>query len=217
MCWSWNLISAFRRVVCSATMKVRFILHYQSVLWFHLGCLVTETSSSLPCNSFFFLFMLFIVTAWIKEGTLLKCKLIWINYFSLSVFEYGWLRWIKHSSMFWTFWWWLCGRHWKILSLFYQWSDKLQKLDFQELVLFLQNLPTQNWTYLELEMVLSRAFMWYSMFNASPSHLASWASICDFCIFVIYYCIGVIFLASCSVFCRLTNWLTNFYLWRPVL
>ncbi|XP_015952103.1 GTPase-activating protein GYP1 [Arachis duranensis] len=58
-------------------------------------------------------------------------------------------------------------------SFLLTWSDNLQKLDFQELVIFLQHLPTQNWTHQELEMVLSRAFMWHSMFNNSPSHLAS--------------------------------------------
>ncbi|XVE84458.1 hypothetical protein DITRI_Ditri17bG0015500 [Diplodiscus trichospermus] len=58
-------------------------------------------------------------------------------------------------------------------SFLLTWSDKLQKLDFQELVMFLQHLPTRNWTYQELEMVLSRAYIWHSMFNSSPSHLAS--------------------------------------------
>ncbi|XWS09389.1 hypothetical protein CRYUN_Cryun40dG0080900 [Craigia yunnanensis] len=58
-------------------------------------------------------------------------------------------------------------------SFLLTWSDKIQKLDFQELVMFLQHLPTHNWTYQELEMVLSRAYMWHSMFNSSPSHLAS--------------------------------------------
>ncbi|KAG6726852.1 hypothetical protein I3842_02G101400 [Carya illinoinensis] len=58
-------------------------------------------------------------------------------------------------------------------SFLLTWSDKLQQLDFQELVMFLQHLPTQNWTHPELEMVLSRAFMWHSMFNDSPSHLAN--------------------------------------------
>ncbi|CAK7322677.1 unnamed protein product [Dovyalis caffra] len=58
-------------------------------------------------------------------------------------------------------------------SFLLTWSEELQKLDFQELVMFLQHLPTQNWTHQELEMVLSRAFMWHSMFNSSPSHLAS--------------------------------------------
>ncbi|KAJ0093473.1 hypothetical protein Patl1_26609 [Pistacia atlantica] len=58
-------------------------------------------------------------------------------------------------------------------SFLLTWSDKLQKLDFQEMVMFLQHLPTNNWTHQELEMVLSRAYMWHSMFNSSPSHLAS--------------------------------------------
>ncbi|KAM7279278.1 hypothetical protein ACFE04_006412 [Oxalis oulophora] len=58
-------------------------------------------------------------------------------------------------------------------SFLLTWSDNLQKLDFQELVMFLQHLPTHNWTHQELEMVLSRAFMWYSMFNSSPRHLAN--------------------------------------------
>ncbi|XLR40756.1 hypothetical protein S83_025416 [Arachis hypogaea] len=58
-------------------------------------------------------------------------------------------------------------------SFLLTWSDKLKKLDFQELVMFLQHLPTQNWSHQELEMVLSRAFMWHSMFNNSPSHLAT--------------------------------------------
>ncbi|PSS35819.1 TBC1 domain family member 22B like [Actinidia chinensis var. chinensis] len=58
-------------------------------------------------------------------------------------------------------------------SFLLTWSDKLQKLDFQEMVMFLQHLPTQNWTDVELEMVLSQAYMWHTMFNSSPSHLAS--------------------------------------------
>ncbi|KAH7670890.1 Ypt/Rab-specific GTPase-activating protein GYP1 protein [Dioscorea alata] len=58
-------------------------------------------------------------------------------------------------------------------SFLLTWSDKLQKLEFQEMVMFLQHLPTENWTHHELEMVLSRAYMWHAMFNRSPSHLAS--------------------------------------------
>lgn len=58
-------------------------------------------------------------------------------------------------------------------SFLLTWSEKLQKLDFQEMVMFLQHLPTHTWTHQELEMVLSRAYMWHSMFNNCPSHLAS--------------------------------------------
>ncbi|OIW03760.1 hypothetical protein TanjilG_30036, partial [Lupinus angustifolius] len=58
-------------------------------------------------------------------------------------------------------------------SFLLTWSDEILKLDFQELVMFLQHLPTENWTDQELEMVLSRAFMWHTMFNSSPSHLST--------------------------------------------
>ncbi|KAG7029127.1 TBC1 domain family member 22B [Cucurbita argyrosperma subsp. argyrosperma] len=58
-------------------------------------------------------------------------------------------------------------------SFLLTWSEELQKLDFQELVMFLQHVPTQNWTHQELEMVLSRAYIWHSMFNNSPRHLVS--------------------------------------------
>ncbi|KAI3518398.1 hypothetical protein L1887_07085 [Cichorium endivia] len=58
-------------------------------------------------------------------------------------------------------------------SFLLTWSDKLLKLDFQEMVMFLQHLPTNNWSHQELEMVLSRAFMWHTMFDSCPSHLAT--------------------------------------------
>ncbi|XP_010414230.1 PREDICTED: TBC1 domain family member 22B-like isoform X2 [Camelina sativa] len=58
-------------------------------------------------------------------------------------------------------------------SFLLTWSDELKKLDFQEMVMFLQHLPTHSWSDQELEMVLSRAYMWHSMFNNSPNHLAS--------------------------------------------
>jgi TBC1 domain family member 2 len=40
------------------------------------------------------------------------------------------------------------------------------------MVMFLQHLPTRTWAHHELEMVLSRAYMWHTMFKSSPSHLA---------------------------------------------
>ncbi|KAH6816035.1 Ypt/Rab-GAP domain of gyp1p superfamily protein [Perilla frutescens var. frutescens] len=57
-------------------------------------------------------------------------------------------------------------------SFLLTWSETLQKLDFQEMVMFLQHLPTHNWIHLQLETVLSQAYMWYTMFNDSPRHLA---------------------------------------------
>ncbi|KAG6487725.1 hypothetical protein ZIOFF_056322 [Zingiber officinale] len=52
-------------------------------------------------------------------------------------------------------------------SLLLTWSDKLQKFDFQEMVMFLQHLPTEDWNHHELEMVLSWAFMWHTI-SAAP-------------------------------------------------
>ncbi|KAG5575297.1 hypothetical protein H5410_055431 [Solanum commersonii] len=48
-------------------------------------------------------------------------------------------------------------------SFLLTWSDNLLKLDFQEMVMFLQHLPTHNWSHSELEMVLSRAYMWHAI------------------------------------------------------
>lgn len=58
-------------------------------------------------------------------------------------------------------------------SFMLTWSEQVQQMDFQEMVLFLQHVPTKRWSEKELEMVLSRAFMWRVMFNRSPSHLNS--------------------------------------------
>ncbi|XP_073308925.1 uncharacterized protein [Primulina huaijiensis] len=57
-------------------------------------------------------------------------------------------------------------------SFLLTWSDQLRKLEFQEMVMYLQHLPTEKWSHVELEMVLSQAYMWHTMFNNSPSHLA---------------------------------------------
>lgn len=58
-------------------------------------------------------------------------------------------------------------------SFMLTWTEKLCSLDFQEMVIFLQHLPTRRWSHQELEMVLSRAFMWRVMFDRSPNHLHS--------------------------------------------
>lgn len=50
-------------------------------------------------------------------------------------------------------------------------SDQLQEMEFQDMVLFLQNLPTDDWTEKEIDVVLSQAYMWRTIFGAAPSHL----------------------------------------------
>jgi len=54
-----------------------------------------------------------------------------------------------------------------------KWSVQIQKQDFQEFYLFIQNLPTHNWLDPEIEPILSQAYLWKTLYNDSPSHLKS--------------------------------------------
>uniref|UniRef100_M4C434 Rab-GAP TBC domain-containing protein n=1 Tax=Hyaloperonospora arabidopsidis (strain Emoy2) TaxID=559515 RepID=M4C434_HYAAE len=55
-------------------------------------------------------------------------------------------------------------------------GETLKTLEFQDLVLFLQNLPTKDWVENEIEPLLSRAFILQSYFADAPSHLSSQAA-----------------------------------------
>mmetsp|Transcript_6184 Transcript_6184/g.26125 ORF Transcript_6184/g.26125 Transcript_6184/m.26125 type:complete len:92 (+) Transcript_6184:1947-2222(+) len=50
-------------------------------------------------------------------------------------------------------------------ALLARFSNELREMDFQELVMFLQNLPTKDWTRNDVEMLLSQAFMWRTIFD----------------------------------------------------
>jgi TBC1 domain family member 2 len=52
-----------------------------------------------------------------------------------------------------------------------KWSSKLVKMDFQEIMMFLQSLPTKEWTEKDIELLLSEAFIWQSLFKNSAAHL----------------------------------------------
>lgn len=56
-------------------------------------------------------------------------------------------------------------------ALLVTFSEELQDMDFQDLVMFLQNLPTESWTNREIDVILSQAYMWRTIFGAAPSHL----------------------------------------------
>ncbi len=56
-------------------------------------------------------------------------------------------------------------------ALLVSFSDQLMEMDFQDLVMFLQRLPTQDWTTKDIDVLLSQAYLWKSIFGASPSHL----------------------------------------------
>ena len=56
-----------------------------------------------------------------------------------------------------------------------KWSEKLRKMEFADIMMFIQSLPTEtkNWDDKDVELLLSEAYMWKSLFHNSPSHLAS--------------------------------------------
>ncbi|KAK2740256.1 GTPase-activating protein [Onygenales sp. PD_40] len=54
-----------------------------------------------------------------------------------------------------------------------KWSEQLLKMDFQEIMMFLQALPTKDWTAKDIELLLSEAFIWQSLFQDSSAHLRS--------------------------------------------
>ncbi|KAI1091286.1 RabGAP/TBC [Rostrohypoxylon terebratum] len=52
-----------------------------------------------------------------------------------------------------------------------KWSTKLVKMDFQEIMMFLQALPTRDWTEKDIELLLSEAYIWQTLFKNSSAHL----------------------------------------------
>jgi len=52
-----------------------------------------------------------------------------------------------------------------------KWSEQLMKMDFQESMMFLQALPTRDWSVKDIELLLSEAFIWQSLFRGSSAHL----------------------------------------------
>ncbi|SOV18233.1 TBC domain protein, putative [Plasmodium sp. gorilla clade G2] len=52
------------------------------------------------------------------------------------------------------------------------WSKNLQKMDFQQMLLFMQRFPTQNWKIQDIESILSEAFVLKNAFQSSPKHFS---------------------------------------------
>ncbi|KAI7846171.1 hypothetical protein COHA_000341 [Chlorella ohadii] len=52
------------------------------------------------------------------------------------------------------------------------WSAQLRQLEFQELIMFLQKPPTSAWGEKDIELVLSRAYMWRASFQGAASHFS---------------------------------------------
>jgi TBC1 domain family member 2 len=54
-----------------------------------------------------------------------------------------------------------------------QFSAPLQQMSFDEIFVFFQNIPTQEWTDTEIEMLLSQAYVLSTLFAGSDAHLTS--------------------------------------------
>ncbi|POY74471.1 hypothetical protein BMF94_2470 [Rhodotorula taiwanensis] len=52
------------------------------------------------------------------------------------------------------------------LAFLVRWSEQLREMDFQSIIMFLQSLPTQEWSDKDTELLLSEAFMWSRTFVA---------------------------------------------------
>jgi len=53
------------------------------------------------------------------------------------------------------------------------WSPQLKQMDFQQLMLFMQKLPTGKWRTQEIETLLAEAYVLKSLFHSSPKHLTA--------------------------------------------
>lgn len=56
-------------------------------------------------------------------------------------------------------------------ALLKKYSTELQGMDFGEILMFLQNLQSQDWNERDVELLLSEAFMLKSLFHGSKAHL----------------------------------------------
>ncbi|PIA17641.1 RabGAP/TBC, partial [Coemansia reversa NRRL 1564] len=54
-----------------------------------------------------------------------------------------------------------------------RWSRTLLKMDFQQIIVFLQRPPTDSWCAKDVELLLSEAYMYKCLYHGSPSHYAT--------------------------------------------
>ena len=52
-----------------------------------------------------------------------------------------------------------------------KWSKELRTKEFQNIIIFLQHIPTKDWTDQDIELLLSEAYMYKQLFHNSPNHL----------------------------------------------
>nr|ODN87621.1 tbc1 domain family protein [Cryptococcus depauperatus CBS 7841] len=55
-------------------------------------------------------------------------------------------------------------------ALLVKWSERLREMDFQEMIIFLQCLPTQQWTDYDIELLLSEAYVLKTVWQGAENH-----------------------------------------------
>ncbi|KAJ2916744.1 hypothetical protein MD484_g3657, partial [Candolleomyces efflorescens] len=63
-------------------------------------------------------------------------------------------------------------RMWDTYLAEVRWSDQLKHKDFQDIIIFLQSLPTQGWGDHEIELLLSEAFVLNATWHNAQSHFS---------------------------------------------
>ncbi|WVQ62652.1 uncharacterized protein L199_000799 [Kwoniella botswanensis] len=58
-------------------------------------------------------------------------------------------------------------------ALLVKYSERLREMDFQEMIMFLQCLPTQSWTDHEIELLLSEAYVLKMVWQGAENHFAN--------------------------------------------
>lgn len=56
-------------------------------------------------------------------------------------------------------------------ALLLYFADKLRELEFQDMILFVQHLPLHQMAWKQLDMLLSQAYVYQTLFDDSPQHL----------------------------------------------
>ncbi|WVF65923.1 hypothetical protein IAT40_000661 [Kwoniella sp. CBS 6097] len=58
-------------------------------------------------------------------------------------------------------------------ALLVKYSERLREMDFQEMIMFLQCLPTQSWTDHDIELLLSEAYVLKTVWQGAENHFAN--------------------------------------------
>ena len=58
------------------------------------------------------------------------------------------------------------------VALLTKWSKDIKEMDFQSAMTFLQNPPSHNWGFKDIELILSEAYVWKSLFHNSTNHFS---------------------------------------------